>query len=75
VRRLAKKQRKGAEIKGEKGSEIKREERRFLKRHSMSSDEDVPAPSPSVAVVARLVARRASREAKSMREESGSDEE
>ena len=42
MRRLAKKQRKGAEIKGEKGSEIKREERRFLKRHSMSSDEDVP---------------------------------
>jgi hypothetical protein len=38
----------------------------------MSSDEDLPAPSPSAAVVARLVARRASREAKSMREESGS---
>ena len=76
VRRLAKKQRKrGRKIKGENGSEIKREERRFLKRHSMSSDEDVPAPSPSAAVVARLVARRASREAKSMREESGSDEE
>ena len=36
----------------------------------MSSDEDEPAPSPSAAVVAR----RASREAKSMREESGSDE-
>ena len=35
----------------------------------MSSDEDVPAPSPSAAVVAR----RAGREAKSMREESGSD--
>ena len=34
-----------------------------------SSEEDVPAPSPSAAVVAR----RASREAKSMREESGSD--
>ena len=34
------------------------------------SDEDEPAPSPSAAVVAR----RASREAKSMREESGSDE-
>ena len=37
---------------------------------SMSSEEDVPAPSPSAAVVAR----RAGREAKSMREESGSDE-
>ena len=36
----------------------------------MSSDEDVPAPSPSAAVLAR----RASREAKSMREESGSEE-
>jgi len=36
----------------------------------MSSDEDVPAPSPSASVVAR----RASREAKSMREESSSDE-
>ena len=36
----------------------------------MSSDEDEPAPSASAAVVAR----RASREAKSMREESGSDE-
>ena len=35
----------------------------------MSSEEDVPAPSPSAAVVAR----RVSREAKSMREESGSD--
>jgi len=35
----------------------------------MSSEEDVPAPSPSAAVVAR----RAGREAKSMREESGSD--
>ena len=34
-----------------------------------SSEEDVPAPSPSAAVVAR----RAGREAKSMREESGSD--
>ena len=34
----------------------------------MSSEEDVPAPSPSAAVVAR----RAGREAKSMREESGS---
>ena len=34
------------------------------------SNEDEPAPSPSAAVVAR----RASREAKSMREESGSDE-
>jgi hypothetical protein len=33
------------------------------------SDEDEPAPSPSAAVVAR----RASREAKSMREESGCD--
>ena len=32
----------------------------------MSSDDDVPAPSPSAAVLAR----RASREAKSMREES-----
>ena len=36
----------------------------------MSSDEDVPAPSPSAAVLAR----RASREVKPMREESGSDE-
>ena len=36
---------------------------------NMSSEEDVPAPSPSAAVVAR----RAGREAKSMREESGSD--
>jgi hypothetical protein len=36
----------------------------------MSSDDDVPAPSPSAAVLAR----RASREAKSMREESGSEE-
>ena len=35
-----------------------------------SSDEDVPAPSPSAAVLAR----RASREVKPMREESGSDE-
>ena len=34
------------------------------------SDEDEPAPSPS----ATMVARRASREAKSMREESGCDE-
>ena len=34
------------------------------------SDEDEPVPSPS----ATVVARRASREAKSMREESGSDE-
>ena len=33
-------------------------------------DEDEPAPSPS----ATVVARRASREAKSMREESGCDE-
>jgi hypothetical protein len=36
----------------------------------MSSDDDVPAPSPSAAELAR----RASREAKSMREESGSEE-
>ena len=36
----------------------------------MSSDEDVPAPSPAAAVLARC----ASREVKSMREESGSDE-
>jgi len=36
----------------------------------MSSDDDVPAPSPWAAVLAR----RASREAKSMREESGSEE-
>jgi len=36
----------------------------------MSSDDDVPAPSPSAAVLGR----RASREAKSMREESGSEE-
>ena len=36
----------------------------------MSSDEDVPAPSPSAAVLAR----RASRKVKPMREESGSDE-
>ena len=42
----------------------------FLSGSNMSSDEDEPAPSPSAAVVAR----RASREAKSMREESGSDE-
>ena len=34
----------------------------------MSSDDDVPAPSPSAAVLAR----RASREAKSMREEPSS---
>ena len=34
------------------------------------SDEDEPAPSPS----ATVVARRASRAAKSMREESGCDE-
>ena len=34
------------------------------------NDENEPAPSPSAAVVAR----RASREAKSVREESGSDE-
>eukprot|EP00964_Phaeocystis_antarctica_P016159 scaffold8935_cov69-Phaeocystis_antarctica.AAC.8 len=45
-------------------------ERRFFSGSNMSSDEDEPAPSPSAAVVAR----RASREAKSMREESGSDE-
>ena len=36
----------------------------------MSSDEDVPAPCPS----ATVLARRASREVKPMREESGSDE-
>ena len=36
----------------------------------MRSDEDVPAPSPS----ATVLARRASREVKPMREESGSDE-
>ena len=36
----------------------------------MSSDEDEPAPSPS----ATVLARRASREVKPMREESGSDE-
>ena len=36
----------------------------------MSSDDDAPAPSPSAAVLVR----RASREAKSMREESGSEE-
>ena len=36
----------------------------------MSSDDDVPAPSPSAAELAR----RASREAKSMREEAGSEE-
>ena len=36
----------------------------------MSSDEGVPAPSPSAAVLAR----RASREVKPMREESSSDE-
>ena len=42
----------------------------FLSGSNMSSDEDEPAPSPSAAVVAR----RASREAKSMREESGCDE-
>ena len=35
-----------------------------------SSDEDVSAPSPAAAVLAR----RASREVKPMREESGSDE-
>ena len=37
---------------------------------SMSSDEDVPSPSPAAAVLAR----RASREVKPMRKESGSDE-
>ena len=37
---------------------------------SMSSDEDVPAPSPAAAVLAR----RASREVKPIREESGSDD-
>ena len=36
----------------------------------MSSDDDAPAPSPWAAVLARC----ASREAKSMREESGSEE-
>jgi hypothetical protein len=36
----------------------------------MRSDEDVPAPSPS----ATVLARRASREVKPMREESSSDE-
>ena len=41
-----------------------------LSGRNMSSDEDEPAPSPS----AFVVARRASREVKSMREESGSDE-
>jgi hypothetical protein len=63
--------------KGGKGSEkAKRErERRFLKakglwsKARMSSDEDVPAPSP----LASVVARRASREAKSMREESNTE--
>ena len=45
---------------------------RFHQRRlsSMSSDEGVPAPSPSAAVLAR----RASRKVKPMREESGSDE-
>ena len=37
----------------------------------MSSEEDVPGPAPSPS--AAVVARRAGREAKSMREESGSD--
>ena len=56
--------------KGEKGSEKAKRERASFPQGSMSSDEDVPAPSPSASVVAR----RASREAKSMREESSSDE-
>ena len=47
-----------------------RKERAFLSGSNMSSDEDVPAPSPSAAVLAR----RASRKVKPMREESGSDE-
>ena len=48
------------------------ERARFHQRlsSSMGSDEGVPAPSPSAAVLAR----RASREVKPMREESGSDE-
>ena len=53
---------------GDKRKVTKRCWRSPLKSTSMS-DEDEPAPSPSAAVVAR----RASREAKSMREESGCD--
>ena len=60
---------------GDKGAKSAEKSRkaRFSQRKEhvpMSSDDDVPAPSPSAAVLAR----RASREAKSMREESGSEE-
>ena len=54
--------------KGKKGNEKGCGAR--LSRGTSMSDEDEPAPSPS----ATVVARRASREAKSMREESGCDE-
>ena len=53
--------------KGKKGNEKGCGAR--LSRGTSMSDEDEPAPSPS----AFVVARRASREVKSMREESGSD--
>ena len=58
--------------KGAKSAEKSRKARFSLRKEHvpMSSDDDVPAPSPSAAVLAR----RASREAKSMREESGSEE-
>ena len=55
---------------GDKGAKRERHVLVAPRLSSISSDEDEPAPSPSAAVVAR----RASREAKSMREESGSDE-
>jgi hypothetical protein len=58
--------------KGAKSAEKSRKARFSLRKEHvlMSSDEDVPAPSPSASVLAR----RASREAKSMREESSSEE-
>ena len=60
------------ERKVQKRAEKSRKARFSLRKEHvpMSSDDDVPAPSPSAAVLAR----RASREAKSMREESGSEE-
>ena len=69
---------KGRRVIGEGDKGAKREQKGAKREphvsvagfRNMSSDEDEPAPSPSAAVVAR----RASREAKLLREESGCDE-
>ena len=75
LQKQKKKREKSSSGEGDKGA---KREQKGAKREphvsvagfsNMSSEEDVPAPSPSAAVVAR----RAGREAKSMREESGSD--